>query len=157
MADSVPRPGGGDGASDPTLESSIRRYEERVAKDPTSLAFAPLADAYRKAGRIGEAIAICQEGLKRYPHYFTARLILVKALLADGNHERALAELADLVTRAPDNAQCHRLLADLYWKRGNPDRAREHFERVVAVDPENREARERLEEARLAKTQRRKG
>jgi tetratricopeptide (TPR) repeat protein len=144
MAEGVPRAGGGDGASDPTLESSIRRYQERLSKDPASLVFAPLADAYRKAGRTREAIATCQEGLERYPHYFTARLILVKALIADGNHEQALAELTDLVARAPDNAQCHRLLADLYRKRGKLDLAREHLERVAAMEPDDAEARATL-------------
>ena len=48
MADSAPRPGGGGMAEDAVAASAIRRYEERLAKDPTSLAFAPLADLYRK-------------------------------------------------------------------------------------------------------------
>ena len=80
-----------------------------------------------------------------YPHYFTARLILAKALLADGNEEGALAELTALVARAPDDAESHRLLAALYRKRGNPDRAIEHLERVVALDAADREARTTLE------------
>ena len=141
MADTVPRPGEGGEAHDPKTESVISRYEDRVAKDPTSLAFAPLADAYRKAGRLKEAILLCRDGLGRYPHYFTARLILAKALLADGNEEGALAELTALVAQAPDNVQCHRLLAGLYRRRGNPDRAIEHLEQVVAMDPADREAR----------------
>jgi len=70
-----------------------------------------------------------------------ARLILAKALLADDNEDGALAELTALVARAPDDIQCHRLLTDLYRKRGNPDRAIEHLERVVALDPADREAR----------------
>lgn len=123
MADGVPRPGGGGGADDPATESAIRRHEERLARDPTSLAFAPLADAYRKAGRIREAIALCQDGLGRYPHYFTARLILAKALMAAGSEDQALAELTVLVEQSPDDVQCHRLLADLHRRRGNPDRA----------------------------------
>lgn len=145
MADSVPRPVEGSEAHHPTTESVISRYEDRLAKDPTSLVFAPLADAYRKAGRIKEAILLCHDGLGRYPHYFTARLILAKALLADGNEEGALAELTALVARAPDDAESHRLLATLYRKRGNPDRAIEHLERVVALDAADREARTTLE------------
>ena len=62
-------------------------------RDPTSLAFAPLADAYRKVGRTREAINLCREGLARFQHYTTARLILAKAHLDDGNPEAALAEL----------------------------------------------------------------
>ena len=61
---------------DPALTAAIRRQQERLQRDPTSLAFAQLADLYRKAGRIREAIAVCRDGLGRYPHYTTARLIL---------------------------------------------------------------------------------
>src|SRR6266478_4982602 len=61
---SSPLPAGGDTkAEEPAATSAIRRYEERLAKDPGSLAFAPLADAHRKAGRTGEAIRLCREGL----------------------------------------------------------------------------------------------
>lgn len=145
MADGVPRPGGGGGADDPATESAIRRHEERLARDPTSLAFAPLADAYRKAGRIREAIALCQDGLGRYPHYFTARLILAKALIADLREDEALAELTVLVKQSPDDVQCHRLLADLHRRRGNPDRAIQHLERVAVLDRADREARATLD------------
>lgn len=145
MAERIPRSGGAEGADDLTTESAIRRHEARLAKDLTALTFASLADAYRKAGRIKEAIALCQEGLGRYPHYLTARLILARALLADGNEEGALAELTALVAQAPDDLQCHRLLADLYLKRGNPDKAMEHLEQVVAMDPADKEARTALD------------
>lgn len=116
-----------------------------MARDPTSLAFAPLADAYRKAGRIREAIALCQDGLGRYPHYFTARLILAKALIADLREDEALAELTVLVKQSPDDVQCHRLLADLHRRRGNPDRAIQHLERVAVLDRADREARATLD------------
>lgn len=128
-------------ADDPITASAIRRYEKRLAKDPTSLAFAPLSDAYRKAGRIKEAIAVCQEGLRRHPDALTARMILAKAYMADGNHEAALAELRAVAARTPDDIQCHRLLADLYRKAGDLSQAIAHLERVVALDPGDKEAR----------------
>ena len=40
---------------DGVLTAAIRRQEERVRRDPASLAFAQLADLYRKAGRTREA------------------------------------------------------------------------------------------------------
>jgi len=127
-------------AEDAATASAIRRHEERLAKDPASLAFAALADLYRKAGRTREAIALCREGLERYPHYTTARLILAKACLAEGDQESALAELNQVVAQSPDDAQAHRLLADLYRRRGTLDLALRHLDRVVALDPADREA-----------------
>lgn len=140
MVDSVPRPGGGGVVDDPVAASAIRRYEERLAKEPTSLAFATLADLYRKAGRAREAIALCREGLGRYPQYVTARLILAKAYLTEGDEESALAELGQVVTQSPDDVQAHRLLADLHRRRGALDLAVRHLDRVVALDQADREA-----------------
>jgi len=55
MANPIPQVGGAVAAPDPVAAGAIRRYEERLAKDPAGLAFAPLADAYRKAGREEDA------------------------------------------------------------------------------------------------------
>lgn len=128
-------------ADDPITASAIRRYEERLAKDPTSLAFAPLADAYRKAGRIKEAIDLCQEGLSRHPDFQVARMILARAYMADGDQEEALRELNRVAAVTPDDVQCHRLLADLYRKAGDLDRAVIHLERVTSLDPGDKEAK----------------
>ncbi|HLC40320.1 MAG TPA: tetratricopeptide repeat protein [Methylomirabilota bacterium] len=131
--------------TDSVLASSIRRYEARFAKDPTSLAFAPLADLYRKAGRHQEAIALCREGLARYPRYETARLILAKALLANGDPDGAEAEFKAMVALAPDNVQAHQALADIYRSSGNLEKALYHLEQVLALDRGNKEARALLE------------
>src|SRR5918995_7351181 len=94
---------------DPAFTGAIRRYEERLAKAPTSLAFAQLADLYRKAGRTSEAVAVCREGLVRYPQYTTARLILAKTLIAEGQMDAALAEIDAILHVSPKDVQCHRL------------------------------------------------
>ena len=82
---------------DRALADAIRRHEERLTRDPDSLTFAQLADLYRKAGRTGDAVACCREGLRRWPHYTTARLILAKTLLAEGQLEAALADRKSVV------------------------------------------------------------
>ena len=136
---------GGAAAEDPVAAGAIRRYEERLARDPASLAFAPLADAYRKAGRTREAINLCREGLGRFPHYTTARLILAKAHLDDGNPEAALAELSIILQASPKDAQAHRLAADVHRRAGRLPEARQHLERVVRLDAGDRESRLLLE------------
>jgi tetratricopeptide (TPR) repeat protein len=125
---------------DPAIAGAIRRHEERLAKDPTSLAFAQLADLYRKAGRTREAVALCREGLQRYPHYTTARLILAKTLLADGDFDGALVEIEAILRVSPKDVQCHRLAAEVHRRRGRIDAAVSHLERAVALDPGDRES-----------------
>ena len=106
---------------DPALAAAIRRQEERVRRDPASLAFAQLADLYRKAGRTAEAIAVCREGLTRFPHYTTARLILAKTYQAEGDFDKALAELAAILDVSPRDVQSHRLAAEIHRRCGRLD------------------------------------
>src|SRR5574342_605947 len=140
-----PNPQGDGAVGEDPAAGAIRRYEERLAKDPASLAFAPLADVYRRVGRTREAINLCREGLARFPHYTTARLILAKAHLDDGNPEAALAELGVILQSSPKDAQVHRLVAGIYRKAGRLEEARQHLERVVKLDAGDRESRLLLE------------
>ena len=145
MANPIPQGGRAAIAEDPVAAAAIRRYEERLMRDPTSLAFAPLADAYRKVGRTREAINLCREGLARFQHYTTARLILAKAHLDDGNPEAALAELGVILQASPRDVQAHRMAAEIHRKAGRWEEAREHLERVVKLDAADRESRLLLE------------
>ena len=145
MANPIPQVGRTAIAEDPVAAAAIRRYEERLARDSTSLAFAPLADAYRKVGRTREAINLCRDGLARFPHYTTARLILAKAHLEDGNPEAALAELGVILQASPRDVQAHRMTAEIHRKAGRWEDARQHLERVVKLDASDRESRLMLE------------
>jgi tetratricopeptide (TPR) repeat protein len=145
MANPIPQGGRAAIAEDPVAAAAIRRYEERLMRDPTSLAFAPLADAYRKVGRTREAINLCREGLARFQHYTTARLILAKAHLDDGNPEAALAELGVILQASPRDVQAHRMAAEIHRKVGRWEEARQHLERVVKLDAADRESRLLLE------------
>jgi tetratricopeptide (TPR) repeat protein len=141
----APRAGADASAEDLAALSSIRRYEERLAKDPRSLAFAPLAELYRKVGRVRDAIALCREGLARFPDYATARLILAKALADDGDIEAALAELGAALEATPADAAAHRLAAELHRRAGRLAESVGHLRRVVALDPADRESRVTLD------------
>jgi tetratricopeptide (TPR) repeat protein len=122
------------------LADAIRRHEERLARDRESLAFAQLADLYRKAGRTSEAVALCREGLQRWPHYTTARLILAKTLLSEGQLEASQAEVDAMLQTSPKDVQCHRLAAEVHRRAGRLDAAVVHLEQAVGLDPGDRES-----------------
>src|SRR5216683_4609833 len=126
---------------DPALAAAIRRHEERLARDPSSLAFAQLADLYRKAGRTQDAIALCGQGLARYPQYTTARLILAKAWLAEARLDEAAAEIRTILEQTPKDVQCLRMAAEVERRQGHIDGAADYLERVVKLDPGDRESR----------------
>ena len=131
------------------LSVEIRRLEERLARDPASPLFAPLADAYRKAGRLEAAITLCRDGLRRYPHYTTARMILARAYLETGDGAAAERELQEVLTQTPDDLQAHRLLAEIYRDRGEAEAAIRHLERVLLLDPFDAWARGQREVLRV--------
>jgi len=138
---------------DPGLAEAIRRQEERLQRDPGSLAFAQLADLYRKAGRTREAVTLCREGLARYPHYTTARLILAKTLAVEGTLAEALAETSAILEVAPKDVQAHRLAAELQRRLGRVDQAVIHLESALRLDPADRESRSLLALLRAAAPQ----
>src|SRR5262249_3326848 len=122
---------GGDAAQeDSPAVLAIRRLEERLAKDPRS--FAPLADAYRNAGRIRDAIKLCRDGLARFPKNAAGRLILAKALREDGDLEGALVEVSALLAGNPADAQGHRLAGELTRQAGRLPVALTHFSKAAA-------------------------
>ena len=135
---------------DQAIGGAIRRQEERLARDPASLAFAQLADLYRKAGRTRDAVALCRNGLARYPHYTTARLILAKALVADGQLAPAQVELEAILEVSPKDAQSHRLAAEIQRRLGHIDEAVGHLEAAIALDPSDRESQALLSLLRAA-------
>ena len=102
-------------ADSPRLEE-LRR---RVQQDPASIAFAALADEYRRAGRFHDAVETCRAGLTRHPSYLSARVTLGRALLEIGEFDQAEAELQTVLRAAPENLAAIRALAEIHHRRGD--------------------------------------
>jgi tetratricopeptide (TPR) repeat protein len=81
--------------------------------DPASIAFAQLAEEFRRAGRLDDAVRICRIGLTRHPSYPSARVTLGRALLAQGRHDEARAEFEAAPAGDPDNCTATRALEEL--------------------------------------------
>jgi tetratricopeptide (TPR) repeat protein len=120
---------------------TIRRFEERLAKDPASPVFASLADAYRKAGRLQDAVKLCRDGLERTPDHATARLVLAKALLDQGDAAAAHAEVRRLLERDPRDAAAHRLAGEMERRAGRLPESLHHLRRAIELDSADRESR----------------
>ena len=95
------------------------------SRTPASIAFAALAEEYRRAGRFEEAIAACTAGLVRHPAYLSAHVTLGRALLEVGRFEDAREELEHVLRLAPENLAAIRGLAEIHHRRG--DDAHEHY------------------------------
>ncbi len=129
---------------DSALATAIRRHEERVARDPTAAAFAQLADLYRRAGRLTDALACCREGLSRYPRDVEARLTLARALADEGQLDGALAQARAVLELNPRDAQAHRVASEIARRQGDINAAVRHLEEVVTLDAGDRASRTML-------------
>lgn len=96
----------------------IDELRRRVQVDPASIAFAALAEEFRKLGRYEEAIATCTAGLQRHPAYLSAHVTLGRALLEVGRFDEAQEELEHVLRVAPENLAAIRGLAEIHHRRG---------------------------------------
>jgi hypothetical protein len=96
----------------------IEELRRRVQSDPASIAFAALAEEYRRAGRFEEAIETCTAGLIRHPSYLSAHVTLGRALVEVGRLEDARNELEYVLRLAPENLAAIRALAEIHDQLG---------------------------------------
>lgn len=96
----------------------IEELKRRVQSDPASIAFAALAEEYRRAGRYEEAIAVCKQGLQRHPSYISAHVTLGRALYEIGEYDEAREELEHVLRVAPENLAAIRGLAEIHHRSG---------------------------------------
>jgi tetratricopeptide (TPR) repeat protein len=97
----------------------IDELKRRVQLDPASIAFAALAEEYRRTGQYEESIATCQAGLQRHPAYLSARVTLGRSLLELGRYEDAREQLEHVLRVAPENLAAIRGLAEIHHRTGD--------------------------------------
>ena len=111
----------------------IEDLRRRVQRDPASIAFAQLAEEYRRAGQFDEAVQVCRAGLAIHPGYLSARVTLGRSLLELGQLEAAQHELQMVLSGVPDNLPAIRGLAEVLHRRGSLVEAMGHYQRALGL------------------------
>jgi predicted regulator of Ras-like GTPase activity (Roadblock/LC7/MglB family) len=119
------------------LDDRIAKCEKILAADNNSQIFAALADAYRKKGEINKAREICLEGLKNHPKYSSARVVLAKIHISDGNFTAAREELNRAIESSGRSRAIDILEAEIYIRLGKETEAKVLLERLYSSDPED--------------------
>jgi len=123
----------------------IEKLKEKVAKDPNSKLFVPLADEYRKMGMFDEAISVLLDGLNNQPGYMSARVSLGKVYLEKKMLAEAKEEFEKVITAIPDNLFAHKKVAELYRDAGEKDKAVREYKAVLKLNPLDEDAMTNLE------------
>jgi tetratricopeptide (TPR) repeat protein len=84
--------------------------EARLASNTKTASFARLASYCLKEGQYQKSVDICLEGLKHFPDYATAHLILGKSYEALGRNIEAMLEYRRTLKAMPDNPTLQGLL-----------------------------------------------
>ncbi|MFA5847943.1 MAG: tetratricopeptide repeat protein [Thermodesulfovibrionales bacterium] len=122
----------------------IEKLKEKVAKDPNSRLFVPLADEYRKIGKLDEAISVLLKGLDNQPSYMSARVSLGKVYLEKKMMAEAKTEFEKVISAIPDNLFAHKKLADIYRDSGDKDRAIREYKTVLKLNSLDEDAMSNL-------------
>ena len=111
----------------------IEDLRRRVQKDPASIAFAQLAEEYRRAGRLKESIDTCRAGLVIHPAYLSARVTLGRALIELGELEEAKSHLELVLASAHENLAAIRGLAEIYHRLGQLEAALAKYKLALSM------------------------
>jgi len=124
----------------------IYHYLKKYQADPRSRVFAPLAEAYRKAGLLDEAIEICLDGIRYHPHFIGGRVALSRALFDKGDYEATVKELGPVVVDVPDNLVAQKLLAESCLILGRLAEALASYKVLLFFNPKDVEVAKLVQE-----------
>jgi tetratricopeptide (TPR) repeat protein len=111
----------------------IAELRRRIERDPASIAFAQLAEEYRRAGCYADAVDVCRTGLAIHSGYLSARVTLGRALLEMNELDPAQAELEFVLKTAPENLAAIRAVAEIHHRRGSLAEALDCYKAALAL------------------------
>ncbi|MFQ5537046.1 MAG: hypothetical protein ACE5GJ_06295, partial [Gemmatimonadota bacterium] len=131
------------------LEREIRTLRTLFwsERDPDGRAFAPLADALRRAGEFRQAMDLLTEGRERLPDFVPGHVVAARLYVETG-----LAGEAELAARRAlelddENVEALRVLTSVLEEKGEGEEAAQLRARLHELDPEAGAAAETAEEA----------
>jgi len=128
--------------------SEIEKLERRWAENPKGRNFAPLADAYRKAGELDRAIELCQNGLALHPDYISAHIVYGRCLIDMKNDAGAKEGFQKVLALDPENIIALKILGEIAERNSRFDEAVDWLGRLLNADPLNGDAAEALARAK---------
>jgi tetratricopeptide (TPR) repeat protein len=123
-------------AYQPELEKLERRYDEDPARH-----FAQLAEAYRKGGRLDEALGLLHDHLAGKPNYVSGLIVLGRCLLDQKDDAQARETFERVVAVDAEHIIALRALGEIGERTGDFGGARRWYQRLLDIDPMNEEAK----------------
>lgn len=127
-------------------KDDIKYLEAKLKRNPNSILFARLADAYASIDRIDDAIHICEDGLRKHPYYVTGHYMISKCYLKKKQYDHAEKELKRVLLFDPEYIAAHRDYGDLMAQIGWHSSCERSYEKIQFIDPFNKQAKEKIKQ-----------
>lgn len=121
-------------ASSPRIDELKKKFDENPRRY-----FAPLANEYRKAGDLEQAIQLCRAYLPQQPGHMSGHIVFGQALFESGQFEESKGVFETALGLDPENLIALRHLGDIALQGGDSAGARQWYQRVLDADPRNEE------------------
>lgn len=113
---------------EPFSDERLNQLRQRWERDPKSRAFLQLAEEYRRAGRLSDALHVLRAGLEEHPTYLAAQVALGRCLVETDAPDAAIEILERAVARDPAQLVANKLLVEAYLAKRQAGKARERLE-----------------------------
>jgi tetratricopeptide (TPR) repeat protein len=123
------------------LPQAIPRLTQRLASNPASRAFVPLADEYLRQNLLEDAILVLNSGIEHHPTYVAARMMLGNAYQRAGRVVEARREFESVVRVHPENVLAYKKIALIYREAGQLGETVEICNKILTIDPYDKKAK----------------
>lgn len=130
---------------DPAREIRLLEGRGGSERDPEGRSFAPLADAYRRDGRLEEAAEVVEEGTTRLPDFVTGHVVAGLVHRDRGDSGAARASFERALELDPANRAALRGMAELHLDQGDREAAGRSLDRLEAAGGDASELGRRLD------------
>jgi tetratricopeptide (TPR) repeat protein len=120
-----------------SLVGKIGSYLQIVTKDPSSTAFVPLAEAYRQAGLLDDALEAARMGTAKLPHFSPGFSTLGRILGQMGRIDESMSAYAKALSIDRQSQSALVGLARLHLILGERDQARKILKQAEVFHPDD--------------------
>ena len=125
---------------DPIQAEFIEKYQTLYEENPNSKVFAPLSEAYRKAGMVKEAFELCLRGVQLHPKFAGGHVALARLYIEKKKWVLADKHLSLAIEASPENILALALLADIQLKLRQPKKSLQTYKTLLFLNPDNPKA-----------------
>jgi len=130
------------------VSDDIRTLTDRLASEPSSLAFLDLGEALRRRGQLEAAYKVARGGAGRYPGLADAHDLMARILSDQADLAGAFDSWASALQLDPMRVSALKGIAFLYFRAGDAVAALDHLQRAAEVEPDDPSIMQAIERVR---------